>query len=78
MYGIKVSMRALVLKKYHIRELLGSGGFGSAYSVEEDPKTIVKIEHAKRDEQMFHKEVEIQNKAAKGGYCCPIYEHKVE
>ena len=36
MYGIKVSMGALVLKKYHIKALLGSGGFGEAYTVEED------------------------------------------
>ena len=43
-------MGALVLEKYHLRKLLGSGGFGSAYTVEENSKIIVKIEHAKRDE----------------------------
>ena len=78
MYGVKVSMSALVLKKYHLRKLIGSGGFGSVYTVKENSKIVVKIEHAKRDEKMFNKEVEIQNKAADGGYCCPIYEHNIE
>ena len=53
-YGVKVSMNALVLSKYHLRKLIGSGGFGAAYTVKEDSEIVVKIEHANRDEKLFH------------------------
>ena len=61
-------------------KLLGRGGFGAAYLAINKKRTVVKIEtflnennQPRRPIKQIQLEIDVQQKAAKGGYACEIY-----